>query len=106
MSSELFGPILPILKMDFISSVDTISSMLQPLALYIFSEDEKELDYILNNTLSGDMTINETTVSCAPACRTRHSEVLEDPGLTAIMDDMDLLHLHIIIRLLGCQIDW
>jgi aldehyde dehydrogenase (NAD+) len=59
MKQELFAPILPILATDLISAVRTISSMPHSLALYIFSNDHSEIDFILNNTISGGVTVND-----------------------------------------------
>jgi aldehyde dehydrogenase (NAD+) len=59
LSEELFGPILPVIEADYKSACSTISSMPHPLGLYIFSSDQSEIDYILDNTLSGGVTIND-----------------------------------------------
>ena len=59
LTSELFGPILPVLSADHISACITIRSMPHPLGLYIFSTSQSEIDYILSNTLSGGVTIND-----------------------------------------------
>jgi aldehyde dehydrogenase (NAD+) len=59
LSSELFGPILPVLPADTPSACSTISSMPHPLGLYIFSSDQQEIAYILSHTLSGGVTIND-----------------------------------------------
>ncbi|KAF2035041.1 aldehyde dehydrogenase 3H1 [Setomelanomma holmii] len=60
LSEELFGPILPIIEADHITACKTVSSMPHPLAIYIFSTDQSEIDYILDHTLSGGVTINDT----------------------------------------------
>jgi aldehyde dehydrogenase (NAD+) len=59
MKEELFAPILPILKTNYKSAVETISSTSHPLAVYIFINSQSEISYILNNTLSGGVTIND-----------------------------------------------
>ncbi|KAL6230146.1 hypothetical protein BDW75DRAFT_248930 [Aspergillus navahoensis] len=59
MSQELFGPILPIITAEPEEAVQYIRSFEHPLAIYIFSNDKEEIDYILNNTQSGGVTIND-----------------------------------------------
>ncbi|OJJ35851.1 hypothetical protein ASPWEDRAFT_51795 [Aspergillus wentii DTO 134E9] len=58
-SEELFAPILPIIKADVSAALSTIKPMPHPLALYIFSKSKAEIDYILDNTNSGGVTIND-----------------------------------------------
>jgi aldehyde dehydrogenase (NAD+) len=62
LTEELFGPILPIIEADYEHACKTISSMPHPLGLYIFSSDQSEIDYILDHTLSGGVTINDCMV--------------------------------------------
>lgn len=65
LSEELFGPVLPIIESDYTTACKTISSMPHPLGLYIFSSDQKEIDYILNHSLSGGVTINDCMLHAA-----------------------------------------
>lgn len=61
MKDEIFGPILPIKTFREIEEVpEFIKSMGKPLALYIFSKNRKNIDYILHNTSSGGVCINDT----------------------------------------------
>jgi aldehyde dehydrogenase (NAD+) len=61
MQEEIFGPILPILSMDSIEKAcDFINNRPKPLALYIFSNNQKTIDYVIDNTSSGGVSINET----------------------------------------------
>ncbi|KAF2886745.1 hypothetical protein ILUMI_19428, partial [Ignelater luminosus] len=61
MREEIFGPILPILVIQNVyDAIDYINSGEKPLALYIFTEDKKTKDLILNNTSCGGVTINDT----------------------------------------------
>ncbi|MEN2401224.1 NAD(P)-dependent benzaldehyde dehydrogenase MdlD [Flavobacterium sp. MC2016-06] len=63
MQQEIFGPILPILTYTDINIVlDEINSRPKPLALYVFSEDQKFADNIIANTTSGDAEINSTLI--------------------------------------------
>lgn len=59
MSEEIFGPILPIIKMDYQKACEITQSLEHPLGLYIFSTKQAEIDYILSHTSSGGVTINE-----------------------------------------------
>ncbi len=55
---ELFCPILPIIKFKNIN--ETLTYIKYPLALYIFTQNIKEQNYIIQNTLSGGVMINGT----------------------------------------------
>ncbi|TVY61962.1 Aldehyde dehydrogenase, dimeric NADP-preferring [Fusarium oxysporum f. sp. cubense] len=59
LSEELFGPICPVLKATYKDAVRQTSSGPHPLAIYIFSSDRSEIDYVLKNTISGGVTIND-----------------------------------------------
>lgn len=59
MEEEIFGPVLPIIAYEDIKEVyGYIQAKPKPLALYIFSKDKKTIKDILNNTESGDVSIN------------------------------------------------
>jgi aldehyde dehydrogenase (NAD+) len=63
MQEEIFGPILPIIPFDDINEViDTINSKEKPLALYVYSNKRKNVEYILNNTRAGGSCINNNAV--------------------------------------------
>lgn len=56
---EIFGPILPILSYDAIEdAVAHVNADERPLALYIFSEDDEQIDWVVKNTKSGGTTVN------------------------------------------------
>ncbi|MEQ8559372.1 MAG: coniferyl aldehyde dehydrogenase [Henriciella sp.] len=60
MQDEIFGPILPI--KSYTSTQDAVAYVNahpRPLGLYYFGEDAKERDYVLNNTTSGGVTVND-----------------------------------------------
>ena len=60
MQDEIFGPILPI--KSYSSAQEAVAYVNQnprPLGLYYFGEDAKERDYVLNNTTSGGVTVND-----------------------------------------------
>ena len=60
MQEEIFGPVLPVKTYSNVSeSVDYINSKDRPLGLYYFGKDKKEQDFVLNNTTSGGVTVND-----------------------------------------------
>jgi coniferyl-aldehyde dehydrogenase len=60
MQEEIFGPILPIKSYsDTKDAVAYINQHPRPLALYYFGNDPAERDYVLNNTTSGGVTVND-----------------------------------------------
>ncbi|MFC3561312.1 aldehyde dehydrogenase family protein [Pedobacter jamesrossensis] len=63
MQEEIFGPILPILTYKTLQqAIDFVNSKDKPLALYIFSNDSKNKDKILNETSSGGTCVNDVLV--------------------------------------------
>ncbi|MDP3460852.1 MAG: coniferyl aldehyde dehydrogenase, partial [Hyphomonas sp.] len=60
MQDEIFGPILPIKSYnDARDAVAYINAHPRPLGLYYFGEDASEKDFVLNNTTSGGVTVND-----------------------------------------------
>jgi|TARA_B110000438_G_scaffold298740_1_gene347547 coniferyl-aldehyde dehydrogenase len=60
MQEEIFGPVLPVKTYSQVSeTVDYINSKDRPLGLYYFGDEKSEQDFILNNTTSGGVTIND-----------------------------------------------
>ncbi|MDR6368961.1 aldehyde dehydrogenase (NAD+) [Chryseobacterium bernardetii] len=63
MQQEIFGPVLPVMTYsDIEEALEEINSRPKPLALYVFSEDQKFADYVLNHTTSGDAEINSAII--------------------------------------------
>jgi len=63
MKDEIFGPILPLLKFkNYESMRDFIKYRPKPLALYIFTESDKQKEKVLNDIQSGGVTINDTLI--------------------------------------------
>ncbi|MFP7254440.1 aldehyde dehydrogenase [Terribacillus goriensis] len=61
MQDEIFGPILPVITYDDPADIiDRIVKRPKPLALYLFSEDEKFQDEIVNSISFGGGAINDT----------------------------------------------
>jgi aldehyde dehydrogenase (NAD+) len=63
MQEEIFGPILPVLEVNSVQQVvDFVNGRPSPLGLYIFAEDQKVAEQILNSTASGDAAVNDCTI--------------------------------------------
>lgn len=61
LQEEIFGPILPLIPYDGLdSAVSYINARPRPLALYYFGHDRRQIDQVLNETVSGGVSINET----------------------------------------------
>ncbi len=61
MKNEIFGPLLPIMLYENLSEVtDYINKHDHPLGLYFFGKNKSQQNYIINNTRSGGVTINDT----------------------------------------------
>ena len=68
MQDEIFGPILPIIALRDIVHEGiqfVIDNHDTPLALYVFSNNQKEADYILEHTRSGGALINDVLLHVA-----------------------------------------
>ena len=60
MQDEIFGPILPIVKVKNLEeSINYVNSNEKPLALYLFSNKTSVQNRVLKNTSSGGMVIND-----------------------------------------------
>lgn len=59
---EIFGPVLPIVVVkDVNEAAEKVNQIAKnPLALYIFAEDQKVVDHFLNHTNSGGVAVNTT----------------------------------------------
>jgi len=66
MREEIFGPILPIIEYNNLEeAIGFINLRPKPLALYIFSNNKKIQEKILNETSSGGSCINDTIIHLA-----------------------------------------
>lgn len=58
---EIFGPLLPIIAYDRLEeAVAYVNARPRPLALYYFDSDRSRIRHVLQNTVSGGATINDT----------------------------------------------
>jgi len=66
MDDEIFGPILPIMRMDSPDqAIDYLNSRKdKPLSLYVFSKDENVKKLFNEETTSGTLTFNEVMLQC------------------------------------------
>ena len=66
MDDEIFGPILPVLRVrDMDEAVRYVSSRAKPLALYVFSSSKTTVDRVLASTSSGSVGVNLTVQQLA-----------------------------------------
>lgn len=66
MKEEIFGPILPIIPFARLEdAVQHINNMPKPLALYFFSNSQKNINYLLKNTTAGGSCINDVLIHLA-----------------------------------------
>lgn len=63
MQEEIFGPVLPIIPVSGVEDATArIRAADKPLALYIFTENPKIKEEVLNDTFSGGVSINATVI--------------------------------------------
>ncbi|TKC03063.1 aldehyde dehydrogenase family protein [Pedobacter cryotolerans] len=63
MEEEIFGPILPLITYTNLDEViDQINAKSKPLALYIFSNNSKNIKQIIKNTSAGGTCVNDVLI--------------------------------------------
>jgi coniferyl-aldehyde dehydrogenase len=66
MQDEIFGPLLPLVPYgDLAQAIDFVNARPRPLALYYFDTDASSITSVLNQTVSGGVTINDTLLHIA-----------------------------------------
>ncbi len=66
MQEEIFGPLLPILTYTRLEdAIKFVNERPKPLALYMFSKSQKNIDKVMDETSSGGVTINDTVMHFA-----------------------------------------
>jgi aldehyde dehydrogenase (NAD+) len=66
MAEEIFGPILPVLKVRSIEdAIEFVESRAKPLGLYVFSSNEEVQRRVIENTSSGGSCINQVAMQVA-----------------------------------------
>lgn len=60
---EIFGPVLPVYTYTSLTeTIDYINQRPKPLALYVFSKSQRNINQVLNNTSSGSACSNDCVV--------------------------------------------
>ncbi|MCE9598165.1 MAG: aldehyde dehydrogenase family protein [Spirochaetia bacterium] len=63
MKEEIFGPVLPIVPVDSVEeAIGIIHKLEKPLALYMFSNNQKNINTVLSGTTAGGTCINDTMI--------------------------------------------
>ena len=66
MRDEIFGPIMPVVPYDNLNeAIAMINAGERPLGLYVFGENQEQIDEVLNNTHSGGAAINACATQSA-----------------------------------------
>jgi acyl-CoA reductase-like NAD-dependent aldehyde dehydrogenase len=66
MTEEIFGPILPVVGYDTLDeAIAYVNARPRPLALYVFDHDRAAIDSVLERTVSGGVSVNETIMHIA-----------------------------------------
>ena len=66
MQEEIFGPILPVVTyQELDEAIEQINAKSKPLALYIFSNNAKNIKRVIKNTTSGGVCVNDVLVHIA-----------------------------------------
>ncbi|MFC4822378.1 coniferyl aldehyde dehydrogenase [Dokdonella ginsengisoli] len=65
MQEEIFGPLLPIVVADGDEAIDYVNAHDRPLALYWFGEDRGVRERVLEQTIAGGVTVNDTLMHIA-----------------------------------------
>jgi acyl-CoA reductase-like NAD-dependent aldehyde dehydrogenase len=66
MQDEIFGPLLPVVSYDNLEqAIAFVNARPRPLALYYFDNDRSRIERVLNETVAGGVTINDTLMHIA-----------------------------------------
>ena len=66
MQEEIFGPLLPLLPYPSLDeALAYIGARPRPLALYVFGKDKAQIDKVLQRTVSGGVSVNDTLLHVA-----------------------------------------
>jgi len=66
LQEEIFGPILPVLTYESLEgAIQYINAQPRPLALYWFGQNAEARDVVLERTVSGGVTVNDTLMHIA-----------------------------------------
>lgn len=66
MREEIFGPILPVIPYDTLDeAIAWVNARPRPLALYVFDRDATRVDRVIEQTVAGGVTVNDTILHIA-----------------------------------------
>ena len=66
MHEEIFGPILPLVPVDSVdAAIDYVNARPRPLALYHFDTDKGRTERVLERTIAGGVSVNDTVLHFA-----------------------------------------
>ena len=66
MQQEIFAPILPLVHAETVTdAIEFVNARPRPLALYVFSQDDRLIDRVRSHTVSGGVCVNEVIVHVA-----------------------------------------
>jgi coniferyl-aldehyde dehydrogenase len=66
MQDEIFGPILPLVAVDSVeAAIDYVNARPRPLALYHFDLDKARTERVLQRTVAGGVSVNDTVMHFA-----------------------------------------
>jgi acyl-CoA reductase-like NAD-dependent aldehyde dehydrogenase len=66
MRDEIFGPLLPVLPYRSLEqAIEQVNARPRPLALYLFEHDRARQDQVLQGTVAGGVTVNDTLLHIA-----------------------------------------
>jgi len=66
MQEEIFGPILPLVAVDSVdAAIAYVNARPRPLALYHFDRDRARTERVLQRTVAGGVTVNDTVMHIA-----------------------------------------
>ena len=66
MQEEIFGPVLPLFAVESLdAAIAYVNERLHPLALYLFSDSSAQQERVLQATLAGGVSVNETLMHIA-----------------------------------------
>ncbi|HET7842821.1 MAG TPA: coniferyl aldehyde dehydrogenase [Xanthomonadales bacterium] len=68
MRDEIFGPVLPVVGVDSVdAAIAYVNARPRPLALYHFDHDRARTERVLERTIAGGVSVNETVMHIAQA---------------------------------------
>jgi len=66
MQDEIFGPILPLVAVESVdAAIEYVNARPRPLALYHFDNDATRTERVLERTIAGGVTVNDTLMHFA-----------------------------------------